>query len=220
MDIEVSESVGATFSNRLIVEARHRTLAIIEDAAVQMIPGISEDEGRRIVKDLFQSYESEKVWHAPQVRFGVNSLRPFGEAGEAGVVLQENDIFFIDVGPVFLGHEGDVGRSFAVGADAEMKKCADDVGKIWQDVRDHWFETEKSGEELYKFAEKVTRDRGWVLNLKKADGHRIADFPHATKMRGSIEALSHKPLPYRWILEIQIQHPTRPFGAFFEDLLF
>jgi hypothetical protein len=58
-----------------------------------------------------------------------------------------------------------------------------------------------------------------VLSLKKAAGHRIADFPHTARRRGSIEKLEYIPATNRWILEIQIRHPEKPFGAFFEDLL-
>lgn len=220
MEQMVGESVGSLFNNRLIVEARNRTLAVIEEAHEHIKAGMTEEDARLIVQKLFAEYESERIWHAPKIRFGVNSLRAFNEPSEGGVVLQENDIYFLDLGPVFLGHEGDVGRTYAIGDDAEMQKCARDVAAIWHDVRDHWFATEKSGLELYAFAERVAEVRGWKLNLKKADGHRIADFPHAAKMRGSIADFHQKPMPYRWILEIQIQHPTRPFGAFYEDLLF
>jgi methionyl aminopeptidase len=52
-----------------------------------------------------------------------------------------------------------------------------------------------------------------------ADDHRIADFPHAARTRGSIEGFEQTPAPNRWILEIQIRHPSKTFGAFYEDLL-
>jgi hypothetical protein len=100
-----------------------------------------------------------------------------------------------------------------------MTKIARDVETIWKRVRDHWSKTQDSGAKLYAFASQQAQELGWVLSLHEANGHRIADFPHVAKQRGTIEELDFKPAPSRWILEIQIKHPTRPFGAFYEDLL-
>ena len=38
-------------------------------------------------------------WHPTRVRFGVNTIKPMKQESEPGVVLQENDIFFIDIAP-------------------------------------------------------------------------------------------------------------------------
>jgi hypothetical protein len=59
---------------------------------------------------------------------------------------------------------------------------------------------------------------GWVFNLK-VDGHRIGDFPHKAIHSGSLSSTTFKPTTDLWVLELQIRHPTRPFGAFYEDLL-
>lgn len=50
-------------------------------------------------------------------------------------------------------------------------------------------------------------------------GHRVCDFPHAIYKAGSLGDFGLCPSTGVWILEIQIAHPTRPFGAFYEDLL-
>ncbi len=60
---------------------------------------------------------------------------------------------------------------------------------------------------------------GWRLNLD-IKGHRVCDFPHAIYRAGSLGDFGQCPATGLWILEIQIAHPTRPFGAFHEDLLF
>jgi methionyl aminopeptidase len=213
------ESVGEDFQESLIAEARHQTLRIIEEATKEIGPGVSEDQGRQIVKSLLQKNHCDKSWHAPQVRFGVNTLRGFGEPGVPGVVLGANDIYFLDIGPVFGIHEGDVGRTFAFGNDAEMNKLAIDAETIWKRVRDRWFETQDTGARLYEYAERISTELGWQLLLDEAKGHRIADFPHAAKQRSAIDGLDFKPSPNKWILEIQLRHPTRSFGAFYEDLL-
>jgi Xaa-Pro aminopeptidase len=214
-----AESVGAGFSDALLLNARHLTLAAIEAAAARIGPGTSEDEGRVIVTEELHRLGSEKLWHAPQVRFGRNTLRAFGERGEPGVTLATNDIYFLDLGPVFAGHEGDVGRTFAVGQDPDQRRVAADAAAIWRLTRDRWFTTGDSGARLYAYATELAQARGWVLSLHEANGHRIADFPHAARQRGAVEPLEFRPAPARWILEIQLRHPTREFGAFYEDLL-
>lgn len=213
------ESVGEGFQASLLELARDKTLEVILEASSQIVPGMSQAEARALVVKIQAEKGAPKAWHPPQIRFGVNTLLPFGRIGPDDIRLAPNDIYFLDIGPIFDGYEGDVGRAFAVGTDPEMQKCCQDVQLIWQEVRDHWKNNQVSGKDLYEFAEARATFHGWQLSLEKADGHRVADFPHAARMRGSIKGLDIIPSQNRWILEIQIQHKTRPFGAFYEDIL-
>ncbi len=215
----VSESVGEIFKDELLLAARDKTLAVIEAAAERTRPGVTEREAKALIKKLQAEHGCPQFWHPPQIRFGENTLQPFGKTGSGNGVLREEDIFFFDLGPLFEGHEGDVGRSYTVGHDAEMIKCAADTEVIFLEVRDHWRATGATGEALYNYAEDCAAKRGWILTTHGARGHRVADFPHAARKRGSIQGLESSPAANRWILEIQIRHPTRAFGAFFEDLL-
>lgn len=74
------------------------------------------------------------------------------------------------------------------------------------------------GSALYDFAAGRASAMGWVLNLD-IKGHRVSDFPHAIYKAGNLGDFADCPATDLWILEIQIAHPTRPFGAFYEDLL-
>lgn len=213
------ETVGVDFRVDLLKEARDLTLEIIEKAAEQIRPGHSESDARAIIEEIQNSAEVERTWHAPQIRFGKNSTLPFGKPGLKDQVLGENDIYFLDLGLVFRDHEGDVGRAFVTGNDPEKVRCAKDAQVIWNEVRAFWKENKVTGAELYEFAKQCAMKRDWILNLDKANGHRIADFPHAARARGSIEGWEGTPAANRWILEIQIMHPSGEFGAFYEDLL-
>ena len=213
------ESVGAEFSTELLEAARDRSLAVILEAAKLVSAGMSESEARQIVSEIQTAHGAPKSWHPSQIRFGENTLLPFGKKGLENPMLAENDVFFFDIGPLFDGHEGDVGRSFSIGSDPEMIRCCSDAEALWFEVRNHWSQGELTGAELYAFARRRADARGWMLNLDQANGHRIADFPHAARSRGSIEGFEGQPAPNRWILEIQIRHPSRKFGAFYEDLL-
>lgn len=215
----IDETVGANFSADNLMEARNKTLEVILEAAKAMKPGILESEARKLIVEIQSQRGAPKSWHPPQIRFGENTLLPFGVPGQADICLKPNDIFFFDIGPIFSGHEGDVGRPFTIGNDPEMKKCCKAAEEIWFEVRNYWHHQKVTGKDLYEFAKSCALRRGWQLSLHEANGHRIADFPHAAKTRGSIEGFEQIPSPNRWILEIQIRHPTKPFGAFYEDLL-
>lgn len=219
MKPEVTESVGNSFNNELLQLARDKTLLIINELSQKISPGMTEAEAIILLHEIQKKMGAPKSWHPPQVRFGLNTLLPFGQKSEVQIELQNNDIFFIDIGPIFDGHEGDVGRTFAIGTNSDMQKCVVDVETIWNEVRNFWYKSHATGHELYKFADSVAKNYGWLLSLQKANGHRISDFPHAAKNRRSIEGFEYKPSPNRWILEIQIRHPSLPFGAFYEDLL-
>lgn len=218
-DMTEKETVGEQFSPDLLRFARDKTLEVIERAAKEMKPGMSEREAKKIIQNLQKELGAPRAWHAPQIRFGENTVLSFGGTSRTGPLLKENDIFFFDLGPIFENHEGDVGRTFSIGNDPEMIKCAKDVEQIWIEVRDHWYRTHVSGRELYAFAAQCAEARGWQLILKGASGHRVSDFPHIAKNRGVMGRFKEKPTENRWILEIQIRHPVRNFGAFYEDLL-
>ncbi|MBN21249.1 MAG: (Fe-S)-binding protein [Bdellovibrionaceae bacterium] len=215
----VDETVGDFFSEDLLKEARDITFDVIKAVSKKITPGMNEQDGKILLKNFLKEFGIEKQWHPAQIRFGSNTVLPFGEKGDPGIVLKENDLFFFDLGLIYHDHEGDVGRPFVLGSDSEMNRCCKDVEEIWGEVRNYWKENNASGSELYSFAQKCAKKRDWILNLKKANGHRIADFPHSARSRGSIEAFEEKPASNRWILEIQICHPDRRWGAFFEDLL-
>ncbi len=55
------------------------------------------------------------------------------------MVLGENDIFFVDIGPIYGDTEGDAGDTFVFGADPDHLRAKREVRQIWDDVRDTWF---------------------------------------------------------------------------------
>lgn len=219
MSAENFESVGPAFSLELLRTARDKSLDLILQTAKRITPGMSESDTKALLVSAQKELGSNKWWHPPQIRFGPNTLCSFGKKGTENYILQPNDIYFLDIGPLFEDHEGDLGRTFTVGNDSEMMKCASDVELIWKQVRERWHAEKISGNDLYRFAETSAIALGWILSLPGANGHRVADFPHIVRKRGTIEGFSQHPQSDRWILEIQIRHPDRPFGAFYEDLL-
>jgi Xaa-Pro aminopeptidase len=217
-DRQLIERVGETFSlNRLLV-ARSMTRKAIRRIARCIEPGMIEEDAVATTKRLLKDWGMLRGWHAVHIRFGPNTLKRFGEPSEPGVRLRPNDIFFIDIGPVFQGYEGDGGDTFVVGDDPEMHEARRAARHVFAVTRKAWLCEELSGQKLYEVAQNAARKRGWELNLDMS-GHRISDFPHAVHFDGGLAEVSFAPAPGSWVLEIQVARPGTPFSAFYEDLL-
>ena len=72
---------------------------------------------------------------ASTLRFGVNTLNAYRVKSNPGVVLGEDDIYFIDIGPVWRDWEGDGGDTFATGGDPECNRIARDVKAVFEAVQ-------------------------------------------------------------------------------------
>ena len=212
------EAVGPHYSIAALREAQALSWRALDAIAAQVRPGMTEGEAQAVGLAVLEDLGMERSWHPLLIRFGSNTLKIFSDRSSGDAVLAEDDIFFIDMGPVFLGHEGDVGATFTVGADAEMQACAEAVRVLFDRVRAIWDGGVVSGRALYERAEEEARAMGWVLNLD-IRGHRVSDYPHSVHKGGNLGDFDAVPGTGLWILEMQIRHPTRPFGAFHEDLL-
>ncbi|MEJ0084738.1 MAG: M24 family metallopeptidase [Pseudomonadota bacterium] len=213
-----AERVGLAYDREQMYVARRLTFDAIDEIARQIRPGMREEEGVAAAKATLKQRGLLRGWHAVHVRFGRNTLLDYYDASEPGVVLAQNDIFYLDIGPVWEKWEGDGGDTFVVGNDAEMHRARRDVHLLFDRVQAQWRTESSSGAALYEFAAAQARELGWLLNLKVA-GHRIGDFPHKAHHSGSLAATGFTPTSDLWVLEMQIRHPERPFGAFYEDLL-
>lgn len=212
------EAVGAAFSLGAMVKARDLTFEAVRRIAAEVRPGVTEGRALEIAQEALEGLGMDRLWHKSIVRFGPGTVETFFAPFEPDRVLQANDIFFVDLGAVFDGHEGDAGDTFVVGDDAEMAACAEAARVLWRDVAHQWRDGGVTGEALYDYARHRAAAMGWRLNWE-VKGHRVSDFPHAIYKAGALGDLESCPTTGLCILEIQIAHPTRPFGAFYEDLL-
>ena len=212
------EGVGSSFSEELFLECRSKTIEVVKNVAAQIRAGMSEDDGHRIIDETLVESGYEKKWHPTKFRIAENTLKSFKEKSDPTLVLKENDIFFIDIGPVFFGHEGDYGETFVLGESIEftkIKEASEEIFKVSAEVA----QREKlTGPALYDFAEDHAKKLGYEFN-DKMKGHRLGDFPHAIFTRSNLAEAEIVPNGNLWVLEILITHPTKKFGAFFEDLI-
>ncbi len=198
--------------------ARERTWAALHGIRARMYPGISEDEAKIEAAEVFRELGFERLWHPAIIRIGANTTKTYRQRSDPNVRLGENDSYFIDLGLVFDGHEGDVGDTFVVGHAPLRQACADAARALFGEVADAWRTLGLSGQALYAFAGERAAAMGWRFN-HAIKGHRVSDFPHAVHKGGDLGDLEAPPSSGVWILEIQIAHPSEPFGAFHEDLL-
>jgi Xaa-Pro aminopeptidase len=212
------EAVGKRYDPSLMKHARERSWAALHGIRARMTPGMGEDDARAMAMEVFEQLGYQRLWHPALIRIGVNTTKTYRQKSDPGVRLGENDSYFIDLGLVFEGHEGDVGDTFVIGYAPERQACAEAARSLFDEVAGAWRERGISGRELYEFAGARAEAMGWRFN-HAIKGHRLGDFPHAVHKGGDMGTLEQRPSGGLWVLEIQIAHPTEPFGAFYEDLL-
>jgi Xaa-Pro aminopeptidase len=217
-DATTFEATGASFDLDEFMAMRARTRKAVHMIAEQVEPGMSEDKAKELARATLSSLEMRRGWHHIIVRCGSNTTKDFMERSEPGVVLGDNDIFFVDIGPVYGYVEGDAGDTFVFGDHEPHLKAKRDVRTIWETVRKKWISEQITGMDLYDYATKTTEDLGWKLNMDLS-GHRLSDYPHSVHYDGPLAEVGFKPSPNQWVLEIAIADPSGAFGAFYEDLL-
>ncbi len=134
-------------------------------------------------------------------------------------MLGRDDVWFVDVGPLWRNHECDYAETFVVGDDPERHRLR---ARRARDLRPHRAGT---GVSRARPASSSTgtrpprpAPRGWQLDLEMG-GHRLGEHPHAVFHDGLLSQAEFTPSAGLWMLEIQLRHPDRPYSAFFEDLL-
>ena len=199
--------------------AREKTWEAVEAIKSFIRPGMTEKEAIQKANAYFASQGVKKFWHKTHIRFGESTVLSFNDPYREHVVLQETDIFYIDIGPVWDGVEGDCGDTFVMGENPEFTRIKADVKTIFEQTRDYWRAQKPSGVELYQYAQDQTEKMGYLLHPAYVKGHRLSEFPHFAYTKIGTGDLEFSPAPDRWILEFQICDRSMKFGAFYEDLL-
>ncbi len=212
------EGVGPSYSIDKMLEMRLRTRHAVHAIAAKVEAGMTEYTARAMARRTLSELGLRRGWHPIIVRLGANTSRQFLDRSGGDVVLGDDDIFFVDIGPIYEDVEGDAGETFVLGGNPEHARARRDVRAIWDEVRGAWLEKSLTGQSLYALATESATERGWQLNLDLS-GHRLSDYPHRVHFDGAMAEVSIVPAPDLWVLEIAIVHPDGLFGAFYEDML-
>lgn len=194
-------------------------------------PGTSETEINESIYTLAQRmYGITRYWHKRIVRAGRNTLQPYDE-NPPNLKVSDDDVVFLDLGPVFEDWEADFGRTFVIGSDPSKLKLCRDIEEGFASGKKYFQQNpEITGAELYRYAQGLAERAGWEYGGPIA-GHLIGQFPHE-KIAGDKITLYVHPENHRrmrlpdttgrdrhWILEIHFVNRSREFGGFYEELL-
>jgi Xaa-Pro aminopeptidase len=173
----------------------------------------------------------EKYWHKRIVRAGKNTIFPYRE-NPADLIIQEEDILFLDFGPVFEDWEADLGKTYVLGENTQMLKMKADVETAWYEGYE-FYKKNRNGliaADFYKFTCDLAKKLGWKFGHIHC-GHLIGKFPHE-RIQGEEtlnyihpENLNKMSDPDKsgnerfWIYEIHLLDKTESFGGFYEQLL-
>src|ERR1700733_9615669 len=140
--------------------------------------GISESRLNADIYSLAEKmYGISTYWHKRIVRAGKNTLLPYAE-NPPDLTLGEDDILFLDLGPVFEKWEADFGRTFVLGSDPLKHKMRQDVGSAFREGKQYFKETPHiTSSELFRYATALAEKFGWEFGGRIA-GHLIGQFPH------------------------------------------
>lgn len=193
--------------------------------------GIAESHLNQKIYDLAKEmFGISTYWHKRIVRAGANTLLPYAE-NPPDHTIGEDDILFLDLGPVFEEYEADFGRTFVIGSDPAKLKIRDDVGKAFVDGKRYFHENSAiTANQLYAYAVSLAEKYGWEFGGPIA-GHLIGQFPHERIAEDKVTLYVHPKSNLRmrstdekgqlrhWILEIHFIDRERRIGGFFEELL-
>ncbi len=216
-----------------LIEAETKALVLFQEIERRgiIVPHKTEKQINTEVFDLAKElFGIEKYWHKRIVRAGANTLRPYDD-NPPDLVLQSNDIVFLDFGPIFDDYEADFGRTYVLGNDSYKLKLKNDIEVAWYEIK-KWFDekTTLTGSEFFGHIMKVTQKYQWTYGSEIA-GHLIGQFPHERLEPQNYGLYVHKEnhndmfLPDKngdqrhWILEIHFIDAEKQIGGFFEQLL-
>lgn len=217
MNLNLDEQLGEHFNLEDYLRSQEKTRQLVLAFSKMLKPGMNETEAKALLEKTMDDSGLEKRWHPTKMRIGHNTTKNFRDES-APHILRENDIFFVDIGPVYYNHEGDYGETFTLGSNPSLQKLAESSKAIFYSTQKIWKEKNLTGEELYKYAELEASKLNLKLNSNMY-GHRLGDFPHAVHSRAKLGSLDFYPAPQLWILEIHVIDEELGLGSFFEDLL-
>lgn len=211
------ERVSARFTLDGILQARQRSIAAVKEIAALLRPGMTTASAIALADAHLRQLGASHNWHPTYVRFGPDTQSPAVHPTDRQRVLGADDIFVVDIGPVWDGYEGDYGDTYSTGANVDQLRCAQAARQVFERTRLAWLGG-LTGAALYDIADVYAREYGCTV-VREIAGHRVADFPHALYGKHQLANADFIPADGIWVLEIQVRDLTLPIGAFYEDVL-
>ena len=213
-----------------------------QDVSIQLFKAIEENKliaagkteaqlNEEVCSLALKEFGIKQHWHKKIVRAGKNTLSIYHD-DPSDRTIDEDDILFIDLGPVVKGYEADIGRTYVVGNDPRKLKLKNDVETAWYEIQ-AWYQHQSTlkASTLFQYAAEKAKDHGWVFGGAIA-GHIIGKYPHEQPLDPlSLELDIHPDNPNdiflldedgnerHWILELQFIDRDNGIGGYFEQML-
>jgi len=160
-------------------EAEAKAFAIFDAVESRGVirAGRSEREMSDEIRDIAKGeLGTRRFWHKRILRGGPNTVHPYS-VNPPEHVLAEDDICFVDLGPVFAEWEADIGRTYVVGDDPEMHAIAKAAERIWVESHSAFLAApEMTGAELFADVRARIAEAGYE-HAEKHVGHLIGSVP-------------------------------------------
>ena len=213
--------------------AEARALALLDAVEERgfVAPGRTEREVEQDIRALAAAdFGVTQHWHKRICRCGENA-RFTARDNPPVLTIAEDDLVYLDLGPVFGAWEADVGRSYAIGNDPLKHALVADLSRGFDAMQAAYLgEQDITGAALYAFATDWAEQQGWRFG-GVIGGHIVGEFPHA-HLPGEKDIYRINPEnPGRlrdpdplgndrfWIGEIHLVSLDGSFGGFYERLL-
>ena len=218
--------------NLMIAEQKAKELFNAVEQRGLIVSGKSESElSDEAVKLATEHFGIETYWHKKIVRAGINTLQPFN-GNPVDRIIQDDDILFLDFGPIFNGWEADLGRTYVIGNNPLKLKLKKDVEKAWHEAN-KWYsmQIDLTGAQCFNYVVELAKRYGYHFGNEIA-GHIVGHFPHEQpddpndlcldihpNNDSNLFLLDKHGNKRHWILEIQFIDRINNIGGFFEQLL-
>lgn len=227
------ETITTSVLEEGLLRARGKALQLLQEIEKNnlIVAGVSETEiNEKIYQLAFDLFGTKKHWHKRIVRAGKNTVFPYSDNPPV-LTLQEGDLVYLDLGPVFDEFEGDIGKTYLLGKDPEKERLIADLERIFIAAKQFYKRNPGMiGAELWLKVSQLAREAKWLLGNFHV-GHIISEFSHqqifgvlpeykiSPQNRVAMNTIVREGIPQHWILEIHLVHPDKTYGGFYEDLL-
>jgi Xaa-Pro dipeptidase len=222
-----------TMVEEALAEAQRKAEALFAEVVDSGLirAGVLESEISAEIHELARRrFGVRRHWHKRVVRCGPNTVLTY-HAEPPDRRTADDDVVYLDFGPLFEEWEADFGRTYVIGQDPLKHKLVADIDAAFARGKQRYREDpELTAGGLYDFVCELAKEAGWEFVAPTA-GHLIGHFPHETAP-GNAKRFSIRhgnPINLRepdangaqrhWILEIHFADAARTFGGFCEELL-
>ncbi|MET7637214.1 M24 family metallopeptidase [Streptomyces sp. NPDC005438] len=216
-----------------LVSAQGKAVELFAEVEARglVAPGAGEREVSDRIRDLAnEMFGTTRHWHKRIVRSGPNTLFPYRD-NPPDRVIDEDDVAFVDFGPIFEEYEADFGRTYVFGDDPDKRRLLDDLPSVFDAGREVFAaDPDITGRRLHAEVSRLAAEAGWEIGTWHT-GHLVGEFPHETNEGARVRSYVTPDNDTRlrgvdragrvrhWILELHFVDREREFGGFYEQLL-